>query len=182
MATSKPKARFTVREGEGLEIVIPSHRNRPILISLAIFIAGWAYAEATTALELASSPREDSSMAQLVWLVGWTLAGATAIHTWLWGAFGREVVLVGREHLTVTRDILGFTRARGFDLARIKDLRAAPLDGGFFGWGGAERFWGMRGPAVSFEYDGKPFHFGAGVDDLEVGQIVSQIKARHLFE
>jgi len=40
-----------------------------------------------------------------LWLVGWLLGEVWAIYSWLWAAFGKEIVTIKEGSLNVRRDV-----------------------------------------------------------------------------
>src|SRR5438552_4179152 len=97
---------------EGLAIVVPAKRNRLILVFIGAWLIGWCCGEAFAARGLLTGTAGGSTLFLAAWLIMWTVGGAFAIYTWLWTAFGREVVTLCPGALVLKRDVLGLGRLR----------------------------------------------------------------------
>lgn len=175
-----PTGKATFRDlTEGLEIVIPAKRNVFLVLFLSAWLVGWACGEGFAVKELFAPMSPTSpSLFLSAWLVAWTLGGGFAIYTWAWALFGRERVTLGPAALTLRREILGYGRDRGFDLAHVSHLRVSPQPFSPFDMSAGFQFWGLSGGPIGFDYGAKTFRFGASLDEAEARRVVSAVATR----
>src|SRR5215211_3052770 len=104
------KPRATVAEDpEGLRIIIPAKRNWLLIPFLTLWLCGWFVGEVTVASYLVAGgdSRQASPFPFMIfWLAGWTLGGGFALFILLWQLFGKQVIVIRREMLSI-RDELG---------------------------------------------------------------------------
>jgi hypothetical protein len=182
MKVIPPGRRSAARDtAAGLEIVIPSKKNPLLLLFLAAWLVGWAFAEVTVIRELMTERAKEGTLFIAAWLLMWTVGGGFAIYTMSWSLVGKEILRVEPGALSVRRDVLGFGRTKEYDLDQVKNLRVASQAADPFGWGAGMRLWGMDGGTIAFDYGAKTFHFAAGVDEAEGRQILDELSSRHPF-
>ncbi|HYL57876.1 MAG TPA: hypothetical protein VEU51_03325 [Candidatus Acidoferrales bacterium] len=96
-------------------------------------------------------------------------------------AFGKEIVALSADALTIKRDILSFGPVRDFDLSSVRNLRVDPVRGAL----AAKAYspWpGYMSGVVAFDYGAKTCRFGGGVDEPEARDIVELLESRHDFD
>jgi len=185
---------------EGLEIAIPAPRIWPVVVFLALWLAGWATGE-VFALRQVLSPAPVPAKAFLaVWLAFWTLGGTAALSICSWMLVGHERVRLRPDSLTIQREAFGLGPTRVYELGRVLNLRAQPMPplSGVAGARGTQapdgkralpaeqvktflRLVGIRGPGISFTYASRPVRFGVALDPMEAQMLVTQLQARHSF-
>ena len=112
---------------EGLEIVIPAPRIWPVVVFLALWLAGWATGEVFALRQVLSPAPVPAKVFLAVWLAFWTLGGTAALSICSWMLVGHERVRLRPDALTIQREAFGLgpTKVYGFD--RIRNLRAQPM-------------------------------------------------------
>jgi hypothetical protein len=185
---------------EGLEIVLPAPRIWPVVVFLAVWLAGWATGEAFALRQVLSPAPVPARVFLAVWLVFWTFGGMAALSICVWMLVGHERVRLRPDALTIQREAFGLGPTRVYELDRIRNLRAQPLppfpevtaaQSGQSSEGkrivpGEKaktilRIIGVGGPGVSFTYARRPVRFGVALDPAEARMVVTQLQARHSF-
>jgi hypothetical protein len=147
---------------------------------LGAWLGGWFFGEKSAIEQILRHREVGPDFFLIFWLIGWTTGGAWALSTWLWMAFGKEVVLLRPQALLLRHEVLGVGRTREYDLSHVRNLRVAPETGEPSGWRNTH-FWGPGSGLVAFDYGARTCRFGAAVDEAEAAGIVADLKARHSF-
>jgi hypothetical protein len=105
----------------------------------------------------------------------------------LWQLIGREVVEIDDETLVIRHQILGLGPSKKFATGAISDLRVSPSAE----WSGPQflgqrdyRFFNFKRGCVALNSGksmlGRPvtYRFGTGLEAMEAGQVVAQIRGR----
>lgn len=166
------RARFEDR-GSALRVVIPARRHLLMVLFLGVWIAGWFAGESSALQHLLRGPGLVSGFL-LFWLIGWTIGGAFAGFALLWMLFGREIITLDGQSLSIRREILGVGRVRRYDLAEVKNLRLAPIPDPPQAPRGQ-----WVGGLIAFDYGAKTIHFCAGVDEAEARTIAERLAQRN---
>lgn len=194
-------ARAVVNDSpEGLELVIPAPRIWPVVIFLALWLAGWATGEVFALRQILSPAPVQAKVFLAVWVAFWTLGGAAALSICVWMLVGHERVRLRPDALTIQREACGLGPTRAYELDRVLNLRAQPMpsltevtvapsaqapDGRRSVPAeqvkAVMRVVGIGGPGISFTYAGKPVRFGVALDPREAQMLVTQLHARHSF-
>jgi len=170
-----PAPRAHVSEtANGWQITIPPRRNIGAMIFLPVWLCGWLFGEVMVIRELAFVPvPEAPSLFMIIWLAGWTLGGGLAIFALLWMYVGMERILLRPDALVIARELNGReVHARQYAIGNTSNLRVVPDDR----WA-----WGFGGGKIAFDYGARTFRFGAGIDEAEARDIVSQMQKRQNF-
>ena len=185
---------------EGLEIVIPAPRIWPVVVFLALWLAGWATGEVFALRQILSPAPLPAKVFLAVWLTFWTFGGAAALSICSWMLVGHERVRLRPDALTIQREAFGLGPTRVYELDRILNLRAQPMpplteatvarsaqapDGKravpVEQVKTVLRLVGIGGAGISFTYASRPVRFGVALDPMEAQMLVTQLQARHSF-
>lgn len=108
------------------------------------------------------------------WLLAWTAGGFFAIQHWLHLMWGRELIVVDSQKLSVVTFPLH--RAREYTAPDISHMRVS-VDALM-----RTRQWTMPqrhvGGAITFTYGGQEYGFGATLDPAEAEQVIGEIGRR----
>jgi hypothetical protein len=173
-------SRITITEtSQGLRIVMPGRRSWFVIGFLGFWICGWGVAEVLVPLQVfqGDAPPEGESF-MLAWFVVWTLGGLLAIYAWLWQVIGKEIITVQEQTVTTRRDIGGFGFNKVYDLPQMHNLRVWSVDINPLDFSSSLQLWGIGGGVIAFEYGGKTYRFGAGLDEAEAKQVVTAFTQR----
>jgi len=164
-------------EPNGIKVVIPAKRNWFILLFLSFWLCGWAVGEFTVPFEFFKNDTPSGAkLFSLAWLGAWTIGGGFAIYAWLWQIKGEEIITLTPAALLKKRSVFGYGRQHEYGIQHVKNLRVAPQGYNPFDFASVGQFWGVSGGAIAFDYGAKTYRFGAGLDESEANQIVSQMK------
>jgi hypothetical protein len=121
-------------------------RRRPLRMALLIvWLAAFALVVggAVTALS-APEPFEPVGL-MVAWLAAWAAGAAAAAGSLAWMLWGREVVHMTPDSLTIRRQIGPLGRTRSFELAKVSNIRPCA--------GGVEFDYGSRRERFATELD-----------------------------
>ena len=166
---------------EGLRISIPSRKNVFMIAFLSLWLVGWGFGEVMVSGMLLRPPPGSSApvVFMIVWLGMWTMGGAFCIYAVLWSLFGREVITLRGDVLSIRREVLAFGRTREYDLSQVRNLRVSPVPYNPFDFRAGLHFWGIGGGIVAFDYGAGTVRFGAGVQEGEASDLVKRLSDRH---
>jgi hypothetical protein len=160
----------------GAEIHIRAKREWGTLISLPIFIVFWTFGGAMVMRWLLhpvpSTPRAFLSL----WLLAWALGEGWALYSWLWTAFGMEVVKVREGHLSIKQDILGRGRTRSFPVGSVSNLRARGIFPTNSYWDDYLTYLKLGGGTVAFDSQGQSPRFGIQLSEPEAQELVRELR------
>lgn len=158
---------------------MPHSRSGFVIFFLGIWICGWGVAEYMVARQyLNGDAPPEGEMFMLAWFAVWTISGFLAMYAFLWQIMGREIVTVHRQMFQTKHDIGGFGFRKAYDLAQMRDLRAAPVSFNPLDLSSSLQLWGIGGGVVAFEYGPKTIRLGAGLTETEAKEVVAAITQR----
>jgi hypothetical protein len=159
------------------EIRIASPKNIFILLFLPIWLIGWSIGGAT-AIRIVISGQSKETWFLLIWLCGWLAGELFVLYAFLWGVFGHEVITTEQGIMIIKRSIFGYGPLKKYEIVKMSKLRAA----GFFittmNWDYNIAYWGLSGGTVAFDYDGKTKRFGINLNEDDANQLVAIMKSR----
>jgi len=178
-----PGGKSTVTQTyDGIEISIPVPRNIFAMLFMCFWLCGWAVGEVFAAGALGtmlyelittgkSGPGAFVILFLIVWLSFWTFGGIMAIRQVLRMAFGRDVIKVSAENISITEKIGDRGKPKTYDIPNIKSFRLVE-ETGLSG----RRNPMKSGPALTFDYKGKTIQFGNGLNLEELESLMDLIR------
>jgi hypothetical protein len=174
------KGRATVSQlGGSLNVTIPAKRNIFVSAFMCIWLCGWTAGGIAAASSLfgwthfamhSTSGEPGGKTFLAVWLCLWVLAECAVTGQLLWVWFGKEVLVLGRDALTLTNQIFSFQRSKRFSLPDISKLRAQISDSYF-------NRRNVSGPnSMAFDYGRGTINFGRGLDEGEARAIIEEMQ------
>jgi hypothetical protein len=162
---------------------MPCRRSWFVICFLAFWLCGWAVAEVMVAKQFfnGDAPPE-GELFMLAWFGVWTVGGGVAIYAWLWQLMGKEILTVRGQTFKIRRDVGGFGFDKEYSLIQIRDLRIGPVGVNPLEFSSSFQLWGVGGGVIAFDYGGRTYRFGAGLDEAEAKQIVTAIKQRYRIQ
>jgi hypothetical protein len=189
MRTNAPApSRVTIEHvGGEVRAIIRVRRSWPVALVLSVWLCIWASGEVSTANDLLAGWRAGKlSLFYSCWLAGWTLGGLLALRTLVWALAGREEIALGSRVLAHRWASGPFRRAREYDLASIRDLRAdTELVGAsattVMTPSAGRRVRGEtpgRTGMVLFEHAGSTVRVGSDLEGEDLEKVLAMIRAR----
>lgn len=160
----------------GTEIQIRAKREWGSLISLPIFIVFWTFGGAMVVKWLLHPQPSTPRPFLRFWLLAWVLGEVWALYSWLWTAFGREIVQVREGQLAIKRDILGYGRTRRFPVGSVANLRASGIFPTNSYWSDYLTYMRLGGGTVAFDSQGTTRRFGIQLTEPEAQELVRQLR------
>lgn len=159
---------------EGPEFILPTPKQWFSIIFMTFWLIGWAIAEYTVLRKIVTGDYCFKSPLVL-WLILWTIGGGIALTFLLWMLFGTEHILIHPTNLTIVRKLLFFKRTRHFEIVDIRNLRVEEPQN--------EQYPGSirRTQIIVFEYRGKTYRFGNGIDATSASEIVAHLHSYYRF-
>jgi hypothetical protein len=155
---------------EGLRITMPVPRMGCVSVFLGVWLVAWAAGEisAITAVVAMGTSFAPGSAFLLLWLTGWTLAGAGAAGALMMSIAGREIVTVGAGLIRRRAEAFGLGLSWRYPLERCGNFRPTA------GSGGDKTF-------ITFDYASEkgehPVRFGSGLTETSAADIVERVWA-----
>jgi hypothetical protein len=147
---------------------------------MLIWLVGWTIAGAANITRLFQPAGVEHKLFMLVWLIGWALGEGFVLWVIGWNLFGKEELVISPEQVVHKRTIFGRGFTREYDSSHVKNLRKSALLDMPFGIGTNGNFWGTSGGSMEFDYGNKSVSFGVGIESVEADSIVRKIND-HLF-
>src|SRR3954467_14967458 len=95
-----------LKDLSGVTARIKTRKNMPLLIFLPIWLTGWTVGGVAAITAVLSGNDETGFL--IIWLCGWFVGEISALSTWLWNAFGQEVVSIGNGMFIFKRELFGY--------------------------------------------------------------------------
>ena len=167
----------------GIECRIASWKIWSHIIIWPLAIPFWIAAVVDTITSL--NNKIGHGIGMYIWIVVWISFGCLFTIEWLRLVFGREVITVNEDRLTIRREIipdLGF--AKSFDISKISNFSTREPFGPpkmwkimILGFTAKEDYqkYGSRG-SIGFEYEGKTRLFGPQLDEEESTCVYEELR------
>jgi hypothetical protein len=171
------------RNGNNLEIHIPTKKNWFVIIFLSVWMGGWLMGEtfAISAIFAGDTPSAGGAFL-IFWLAGWTVGGFFAVLILLWSLTGAEIVKIENGILEVGRQILKLKKSKKYQISEIRHFMInSTTDNDIWGMGYQRDLFGLRGGALKFDYGLKTLKFGGGIDEAEGRLIIEALKINPNF-
>ena len=175
---------FSVRHttddlGDTLRINIPNQKQWFRILFMGFWLIGWAFG-VSSALSIIFHGQgfAEQDLFTIVWLVGWTIGGAFVVYILLWQLFGKQVVEVSKQALTINQIGFGFGFPKKYLVEHIKLFRISTSTNiyGMFGWSWTRKLSdGLSYGLIAFDYGSKTINFGGGINKAESKQILIEI-------
>jgi len=110
----------------GVELKVSADKNWLSVIVLTPFILIWLVVEIFIVPSFILNIQ--NSFPPLIWVCGWTAAGAFAIRMWLWHTVGRTKISIQNNKLTILKQNDIFSKQKHFKLDKIQNLHIQNRD------------------------------------------------------
>lgn len=181
--TEKPYAGRSViyRDGDTIEITVPSKKNWFTMIFLGAWLGGWVMGESSAIGQLLNEDAQLGVSSFLTfWLVGWTVGGLVAILIFLWFIGGKEIITVDNGVLELGKQIFGLGPIKRYNITDIKLMAVSPtLEKDK--WGNSRGRYLIKTGLIEFDYGLKTIKFGSEFDLAEARILVETFKQNKNF-
>jgi hypothetical protein len=181
---SEIRTRITEDEFGGFRIIIPSLRNWSTSLFLMVWLCGWAFGEVMVGTQLVTwaltgvGPKGGIGFFLVFWVTFWTIGGFHAFTVLSWNLAGREVIVLGDEAITLTRQVGWLRRSRWLDLAVVRNLRYAPeMHRRSRNRTPIPSPWSGLG-VVAFDHGSTTYRFGDNLSEIEARRLIATIQER----
>lgn len=155
----------TISEGsDGIKIVIPSNKDSNEVSFLSIWLFFWIICEVIIIVFLFSNKAVNDKLFMLFFASIWTAAGFWSLRQYLWKLYGKEIINVNNEVLSIKRDTFSYGRTQLFKLNKI----------GKFHTSSSGEFWSNG--VIKFDYNFDNYSFGSSIDEEEGLIIIEKIE------
>ncbi len=159
------------------EIQISSPKNIFMLLFMPVWLIGWTIGGSVAMWQVISGQTKEAWFL-IIWLCGWLVGEIFVLYAFLWGAFGKELIMAERGIIKIKRSIFGYGPSRQFELAKLSNLRASGFFATTMSWSFNMAYWGITGGTVAFDYENKPKRFGINLNEEDANQLVKTMKNR----
>jgi hypothetical protein len=179
---SKGRAKI-FKNGNNLEVQIPTRKNWFIIIFMTVWMGGWFMGEMSVITTLLSGDAPIFANAfLLVWLAAWTMGGLLCITILFWSLVGQEIIKVENGVAEIGKQIFSLKRSRKYHINEIRHLAVNPtFDNNIWGMG-YQNFYGLKGGSIKFDYGMKTLKFGSGIDEAEGRLMIETLKLNSNFK
>jgi len=168
------------RDGDTIEISVPSKKNWFAIIFLIAWLGGWTMGEVSAIGHLFYSDNRAGNTFMTFWLVGWTVGGVWAMLTLLWFISGKEIIIVDSGVLELGKQIFGLGRIKQYAISNIKLMVISPAPNKDK-WGNDGTRSLIKPGLIEFDYGMKTIKFGSEFDTAEARMLIEIFKQNRNF-
>jgi hypothetical protein len=110
----------------GAELKVSSDKNWFLVVVFTPFILIWLFVEIFIVPSFILNIQNGFPF--LIWVCGWTAAGAFAIRMWLWHTVGKTKISIQNNKLTIWKQNDIFSKPKHFEIEKIKNLHIQNRD------------------------------------------------------
>lgn len=173
------------KNGNDLEVQIPTRKNWFVIIFLSAWMGGWFMGEtfAITTLFFGDTPLFANAFL-LFWLAGWTVGGIFCITILLWSIAGQEIIKIENGVIEIGKQIFSLKRSKKYHINEVRHLSINPTsDNDMWGMGYQRNLFGLRGGGVlKFDYGLKTLKFAGGIDEAEGRLMIETLRMNSNFK
>jgi len=173
------------KNGNNLEVQIPTKKNWFVIIFLTAWMGGWFIGEtfAITTLFFGDTPFFANAFL-LFWLTGWTVGGLFCITILLWSIAGQEIIKIENGIIEISKQIFSLKRSKKYHIDEVRHLTINPTsDNDMWGMGYQRNLFGLKGGGVlKFDYGLKTLKFAGGIDEAEGRLMIETLKMNSNFK
>lgn len=172
-------------------IVILPVRNKVKEALLFAWILGFTFVGLSfvyilaTGVELLNSPDdmtqedfEQQKIYLIIVIAFWIYFEYKTVKAWLWYRFGKELLMIDTEALSIKKSMFGYGKARQYYFENIKNFGDRPIENTRFGHFFENAYWTLGMDRIIFDYFGKGYSFGRRLDDKDTKLLIRFIDDR----
>lgn len=177
------KAKINITAGY-CEIIIPSKKSIYLMVFLSIWLTGWNFGVIAVFIQLITNANPDSSSFSLLWLTFAVVADLIMLRKFIWMIFGKEVICIERNELSIQRKYLIPYKKKVYDVRDISNINTQTYgEDGF--WGSGHRrnaFKAYSQGTILFDYGMKTIQFGESIHEGEARTIISLLVEKGIIK
>lgn len=112
----------------------------------------------------------------LTYVAFWLYFEIKALYSWLFRAFGFELIKITPAELYIKRYLFGYGKATRYDRDNIKDLRKLEMDRKSLSGAYNKSFWVMGNEQIQFDFIGKEIGLGMHLEEKDRNELLVQIR------
>lgn len=160
-----------------LEIEIYPHLSKNKLNLLLAWLILWSAGGIIIISQFFSNHDRNTKLFMLVWLAFWAYYEYKAITAYRWKKFGRELITIDHEKITIVNEVKGRGVPFIVKARELKDIRTIDFKSKEFSVVMSNSFWSMGGETILFNYSGKSYGFGKQLTEEEALPLLKNIKS-----
>lgn len=150
---------------EWLKVVLPLHRNWPMLILFSLALLAWIVMAGWMVVFLVRDVMMGGQrfafvlgVIVLIWLVIWYFVGRMVSRRWQYYAATREILFVNKERLIMRRPVAFWGLTEAFDMVHVRPFYISD-----------------RHDCPTFDYGNQKIYFGMNLTDEEAQAMVKRL-------
>lgn len=170
-------ARFKlIEEPNGFTVYIRAPKYYFHILFALVWWPLWTFGGFAVLTAIFTEPARKDLFFILLWLCLWFCAWVFIAYSWLWMVFGKEVISIRRDVLTIKRDMFGWGKSISIPLAEIYDLRIRTEKPPFFSSERSMGRWGLGWPTLTVYWRDKTHRFGLKLHSDEAEFLYDKIE------
>jgi len=115
------------------------------------------------------------SIIYIFWFVIYALLWSFLAIIWIWNVFGKEIVKVEEDILSIKHNVFGLGKIKIYPLKDISNIGISEFHN-ITMWFSNFIFWNMGSGVIAFDYKGETYRFGMKLGERESSELVKILK------
>lgn len=170
--------RISIIQGDKyIQVEIKAKRNWLLLFLFSLVAIGWLTGSIAKFYQMFIDSAGSEQISSIGELAAWLVFGLIFAYLTSWLAFGKEIVKLTKDSISIKRVIFGFGGVKNYQLKDIDHFRRDKYTGSRFSLAYSLEIWGVAGGNLAFDYQGKKTHkFGLLLEEKDVQKIIKKVK------
>lgn len=143
---------------------------------LTIWLFLWSLAGIGIISQFFSPITEGLTIYLVVWLAFWAYFEFKVIYAYRWRRFGKEVIKVEEEWISINRVIAGRGIPQKYELSWMKNLRLNDNKKSSFFTAMSQSYWSPGNEQLTFDHKGREIFFGMELSESESKFLLKTLK------
>lgn len=119
--------------------------------------------------------RDQQKIYLIVFIGFWIYFEYKTVKALLWYKFGKELIRISREGMSVKRSIFSYGKSHLYFYENVKQMKVAEVDNTSFSQFFENAYWTVGTDSVTFQHFGKTKSFGRRLDPKDANQLIRYI-------
>jgi hypothetical protein len=169
--------RISIEKSTGaITIYISAAIQRNKKLMLMIWLVLWTLCGIIVMSQFFTPVSKEVKLFMGIWFIFWIYFEYKIGYAYLWRKAGREIIKIGKEHVTLKKDINGSGKEHSYLKENMRDVRLVEMSSKNFARQMNSSFWVVGGETILFDYLGKTISFGMQLSEMEAQQVLRQLK------